>query len=62
MPEIDANQKQREIFEADFKPVRAGGKDDQQLRALEFIAFRMGRIDDKLGRLIETLESLQKKA
>jgi hypothetical protein len=52
----------RRAAEQDFEAldnVTAGNAPMQVAGALNFIAFRIGRIDDKLGRLIELMEQRQ---
>ena len=57
-----AEERFRRWAEADFTDSGSGSPPAPEVRianAMEFLAFRMGRIDQKLGRLVELLEKQQ---
>ena len=47
-----------QIFVPDYSPQNMPSADKRAAYALEHIAFRAGRIDEKLDQLIETIKSL----
>jgi hypothetical protein len=53
------------FFGADFMPLirhdQTQGSEERVAYAAEFAAFRLGQIDEKLGRLIELMETQQSK-
>jgi len=54
------------FFGTDFMPLirhdQTQGSDERLAYAAEFAAFRLGQIDEKLGRLIELMETRQDKS
>jgi hypothetical protein len=47
-----ANERQQSVYSSEFRRTKTIEKDERIAHALEFIAYRLGKIDDKLGELL----------
>ncbi len=61
MADDDPTKRLIERLEKDYVPDRNMSQVDAQLSALDFMAFRIGRIDDKLNKIQQSLAWIAQK-